>query len=195
MFFVSFVKVIYYVSLLCCSVGFPTMTANGTQLNFSLGLKLFLTEILLTMIQCFLAICKAQINFFRGSDRFCKCRSRMPKLNLTAVTGSCRYTVYTLLACLPTKSLSSCQKSNDKNENSNEQVCLRICKINRYTESRISFQKKESLVIFVKVEDAPKPIVWVVTPLIILFFLGIHICQVLLCGCFFLFGVSNGNYQ
>jgi hypothetical protein len=43
---------------------------NVFALYFSLGFETFSTEILLTMILCFLAICKAQINVFPEGTTF-----------------------------------------------------------------------------------------------------------------------------
>ena len=43
-------------------------------------------------------ICKAKIIVFRGSDRFCKCRSRIPAFLVTAVIGWPLHTVLLLLS-------------------------------------------------------------------------------------------------
>ena len=72
--------------------GFLRLTHNGLQLNFSLGFGTVFYRTANNKAKCLLDICKAKINFFRGSDRFCKCRSRMPKLNLGAVS-SCQYII------------------------------------------------------------------------------------------------------
>ena len=65
-----------------------SLAHNVFAVYFSLGFETISTEILLTMIQCLLDICKAKIIVFRGSDRFCKCLILPPKLNKPCVIAS-----------------------------------------------------------------------------------------------------------
>ena len=57
-----------------------SMAYNVFALCVVWGLKPFSTEMLLTMIQCLIDICKAEINNFPEGGNICKCLILPPKL-------------------------------------------------------------------------------------------------------------------